>query len=37
MLRDWIEPLWVAAFYPLLGRLLIAGSEGGVVGRQIQT
>ena len=36
MLRDWVQPLWVAAFYPL-GRLLIAGSEGGVVGRQIQT
>jgi hypothetical protein len=37
MLRDWIEPLWVAAFYLLLRRLLIAGSEGGVIRRQIQT
>jgi hypothetical protein len=36
MLRDWIEPSWVAAFYPLK-RLLIAGSQGGIVGRQIQT
>jgi hypothetical protein len=36
MLRDWAGLFWAAAFYPL-GRPLIAGSEGGVIRRQIQT